>query len=769
MLKASIVRTTLKAFSRNISSKSTRNISLIMNQKSIIKNTQIQFQSSRWFRRYYETFVSQHYKINEEQIVDYLKRKDFTYKENQNEFIIRECCFCEKPTNNKLDNLYKLYIDKNSGSFFCHRCGAQGSWFDFKSRLGDIKNTTLPLSRANGLSSNQYLSSNPVTNNNTTGKIVNTDEYKQYVTDLLNNNKYPQVLSHLTEKSIKGRCLSPETLRKYCVGAKKCVFYEEGNKVEEDCVLFPWISIEDGIPVIKRYKCRSIIEKSHMRLNPAGGEWGLFGWHTIPKKATTIVITEGEYDAMAVYEATGIPTVSLPNGAQSLPVQVLPLLESFDTIYLWMDFDRTGQDNAEKFANKLGRGRVKIVHAPTQNPLCAKIKDACDALRYHVDIRQLIESATLLPHHQIMTFKELKEDLYYDIMHPNELKGIPFLTLPFFNKTLKGHRKGELTVLTGPTGSGKTTLLSQMSLDLVRQGVPTLWGSFEIPNRRLSHIMIRQYTGRQLSMDTSREEYDELTDKFTSLPLYFLRFFGSTQVDQVLDAMEYAVYAYDVEHIILDNLQFMLGNTFKGFEKFDAQEMAIHAFRRFATQQNVHITLVIHPRKESEENALNISSVFGTAKATQEADNVIILQNTMSGEKIIEIKKNRFDGELGSCSLSFNKQSLTFNENNSNNKGNQDGNQSYYNKQNSFNRQFNNNTNNFNKNKSYSNKNSFSFSGRKPVTPKTSESPSTSKNSINSQNTPSMEPIITEGPAGNTQNNSDHPSISKTAHEILIE
>ena len=27
---------------------------------------------------------------------------------------------------------------------------------------------------------------------------------------------------------------------------------------------------------------------------------------------------------------------------------------------------------------------------------------------------------------------------------------------------------------------------------------------------------------------------------------------------QVLDAMEYAVYRYDVEHVIIDNLQFML-------------------------------------------------------------------------------------------------------------------------------------------------------------------------------------------------------------------
>jgi hypothetical protein len=30
---------------------------------------------------------------------------------------------------------------------------------------------------------------------------------------------------------------------------------------------------------------------------------------------------------------------------------------------------------------------------------------------------------------------------------------------------------------------------------------------------------------------------------------------------QILDAMEYAVYAYDVRHIVLDNLQFMTAST----------------------------------------------------------------------------------------------------------------------------------------------------------------------------------------------------------------
>jgi hypothetical protein len=56
------------------------------------------------------------------------------------------------------------------------------------------------------------------------------------------------------------------------------------------------------------------------------------------------VITEGEYDAMAVHQETGLPAISLPNGCRSLPVELLPLLERFEDIYLWMDNDIPGQE-----------------------------------------------------------------------------------------------------------------------------------------------------------------------------------------------------------------------------------------------------------------------------------------------------------------------------------------------------------------------------------------------------------------------------------------
>lgn len=64
------------------------------------------------------------------------------------------------------------------------------------------------------------------------------------------------------------------------------------------------------------------------------------------------------------------------------------------------------------------------------------------------------------------------------------------------------------------------------------------------------------------------------------------------------------------------------------------QDLALDKFRKFATEHNVHITLVIHPRKEDEGYKLTTSSIFGSAKATQEADLVVILQVGLAGTSV---------------------------------------------------------------------------------------------------------------------------------------
>ena len=53
--------------------------------------------------------------------------------------------------------------------------------------------------------------------------------------------------------------------------------------------------------------------------------------------------------------------------------------------------------------------------------------------------------------------------------------------------------------MTGASGSGKTTFLSQLSIDFLTQGIPTLWGSFEIKNEILGQTMAMQFKRQKLS------------------------------------------------------------------------------------------------------------------------------------------------------------------------------------------------------------------------------------------------------------------------------
>jgi len=235
--------------------------------------------------------------------------------------------------------------------------------------------------------------------------------------------------------------------------------------------------------------------------------------------------------------------------------------------------------------------------------------------------------------------------------------GLKSTFFPWFNNIVKGFRRGEFTVFTGPTGSGKTTLLSQLSLDFARSGLPTLWCSFELKNEVLMSTMLNQYAGQDLGKEMHK--FDYYADQFERVPIYLQTYFGSTHVDDVMTMIDYAVYTHDVGHIIIDNLQFMLSGQGRYRDRFEMQDDVIATIRRMATNHNVHITLVIHPRKSDDKDDLQVSSIFGTAKSTQEADNVIILQNR-DKYRVIDIKKNRFDGEVGKCSLWFDRYSKRF-------------------------------------------------------------------------------------------------------------
>ena len=90
-------------------------------------------------------------------------------------------------------------------------------------------------------------------------------------------------------------------------------------------------------------------------------------------------------------------------------------------------------------------------------------------------------------------------------------------------------------------------------------------------------------------------------------------------------------------------------------QRFELQDQVASRLRQLATDHNVHVAVIIHPKKVEDDNNLTVGSIFGTAKISQEADSIMILQKTsLPNYRILQVKKNRFDGEVGEVSLLFN-------------------------------------------------------------------------------------------------------------------
>jgi twinkle protein len=566
---------------------------IVLNSLRLVKRAAVRdfvFQARR-----FSIFTSSHFRLDATAVAAYLERRGLSFRETPTHCIVKTCPLCLKPHNDDTTNLFKLYVRKLDGAFFCHRCGKGGSFYDLKSSQGDVPQVVDAslgdVSRTPALSPVECAEPSPAADRSSeltldykarSPPLTADMRFVEAACDDLMSRRFPAVLDYLHTRGF-----SDAVLREYRVGAARRWFpFSDGRTggSEHDVVVFPWLEITSpvsaSVPVVNgglhsslpsdpadvtaptfrcvRLKIRSISDKACQQMLPKGGKTaGLFGLHVLPvsprcpamassplpsvitpparkRKGSTkvdgtappgvtspslslshsveaetrvsegvevptpiVVVTEGEFDALAVRQATGFAAVSLPNGCRSLPLEVLPLLEHLDRLHLWLDDDIPGREGVERISQKLGLGRCFIVQ-PTPGLLrkldpAAAIgniiggsdspKDANEALLRGYDLRALILGASVRRHDQIITFSDIRPAVMREVAAAfggNSVagdaaggrfphSGVPLRSLPRVSKLVKGLRSGELTIVTGATGAGKTTLLSQMSLDLCMQ------------------------------------------------------------------------------------------------------------------------------------------------------------------------------------------------------------------------------------------------------------------------------------------------------------
>uniref|UniRef100_A0A8D0GW65 Twinkle mtDNA helicase n=1 Tax=Sphenodon punctatus TaxID=8508 RepID=A0A8D0GW65_SPHPU len=530
---------------------------------------------------------------------------------------------------------YSLFIDKTTGNFVCTATLAEGTWHDFQASA-ELRHKGVALSSLE----------EPDMGVNQAGEDARRiwDRALSFG-ELLDEQEIQEVKAAFGISKV-----TDTTLKRFGVRYLRTA----------QALVFPWFSPRGtslkGLKLLGAERQGDIVHYVENTLPRPGAYHNLFGLPLISRRDMELVLTGWELDSLALHQATGLPTLSLPRGASCLPPGLLPYLEQFKRITLWLGEDLRSWEAAKLFARKLNPKRCSLVRPSNQHPR------PLEAFAQGMNLTKILRSALPAGHKSIISFRQLREEVFGEISNMEQVAGVRWARFPELNKLLKGHRKGELTVFTGPTGSGKTTFISEYALDLCMQGVNTLWGSFEISNVRLARIMMTQFAlGR---LEEQLEKFDEWADKFEDLPLYFMTFHGHQSIKTVVDTMQHSVYMYDISHVVIDNLQFMMGHEQLMMDRLAVQDYVVGAFRKFATDNNCHVTLIIHPRKEDDEKELQTASIFGSAKASQESDNVLILQDrkltTGPGKRYLQVSKNRFDGNVGIFALEFSKASLTF-------------------------------------------------------------------------------------------------------------
>lgn len=559
------------------------------------------------------------------------------------------CTICAKLNKNPDDS--RIYINKTTGAFIC-ACNYAGQWNELKQSF-NAKNTKCKTARDSAM-------------------LEDMDRLKSYIKETNKATVTVNTLSMAEQTEILGKfelkgCtpLPFEVLDVRVNSLRDTLYFPLRNTQTKSTVGFTLLVAPSGAPLPTTVGA----QQPQLSYLPVGGV--VFG--RVGARSSHGIVVPTVRDMLVLLSAArsvSATVVVAPGGLATLSQFVLPCFESFTKVTLWLGEDLHGLDAARIFARKLGEKRCLAVRSSSSGQEERTNLPQVDPAQ---NFRAVLQAAQPLWHKSITNFASLRDEVLSDLLNIDKVQGVKWTRFPALTRLLKGHRRGELTVLTGPTGSGKTTFISEYSLDLAMQGMNTLWGSFEIRNARLARTMLQQHAGIQLDEHLGR--FAEFADAFEQLPIYFMTFHGQQPVRVVMDAIEHAVYVHDIAHVIIDNVQFMLGlsggdtmsaatTNSSSNDRFYRQDQVVAAFRTFATQRNCHVTLVIHPRKERDDERLTTASIFGGAKASQEADNVLILQDgrlsSLRGKKYLQVAKNRYSGDLGIMPLDFNKITLSF-------------------------------------------------------------------------------------------------------------
>lgn len=376
---------------------------------------------------------------------------------------------------------------------------------------------------------------------------------------------------------MKERLLTLDTLNAYQI-------QQSGQEI-----IFPYLRAHELI-FIKYLKLERVSNKKAMRV-AADCEPCLFGWHMLPEHSRSIIICEGEIDAMTLYQYD-LPALSVPFGAgggkkHEWITFEFERLAIFDEIFLCMDDDSEGHTATKELIERLGRHRCRVVKLP--------YKDANECLQRGISkevMQQCIAEAKTLDPEELKSATEFTEQVIEEF-YPLPGTALGYETPWSKTKDKILFRPDELSVWTGINGHGKSQFLGQLILWMMKQGAKVCIASLEIKPRRLLMRLTRQAG----ALSNPTKEYIRVIQEWYGDKLWLFDLVGTAKSERLLDVFLYARQRYGIDVFVIDSLM----KLDIAEDDYKAQKVFMEQLCDFKNQHNCHIHIVIHPRKAANE------------------------------------------------------------------------------------------------------------------------------------------------------------------------
>lgn len=253
-------------------------------------------------------------------------------------------------------------------------------------------------------------------------------------------------------------------------------------------------------------------------------------------------------------------------------------------------------------------------------------------------------------------------DVIAEMVIPPE--SIPLADFPQFTRIFGGFRPREFTILCGSTGSGKTTLCANIALDLIKQKTPFFVASVETGHndfvRRCvsAHVNEDWNTGDPVEQEKVLEFFKNSGELFTKSNMHLSLYEDRFSVDTLIKDIRYHVENFGCKVAIVDNLNFFMEVT--SAQQANAEmDRVIHDLIIFCKQVDVHIIMVMHPKKTEGTRVMSEFDIKGSSTAVQEAHNVWLFNRPEPGSNVnkfsreLKFAKMRRRGKYGGFTLVF--------------------------------------------------------------------------------------------------------------------